>query len=87
MFRFVQRTYEEDAMLDMHYDFNYIKILLHKKEVEEYMPEINREYLWVVVLEVILISFFPLHFKYFYKVKTLYLKSHLKKCYLEERRK
>ena len=45
MFRFVQRTYEEDAMLDMHYDFNYIKILLHKKEVEEYMPEINREYL------------------------------------------
>lgn len=45
MFRFVQRTYEEDAMLDMHYDFNYIKILLHKKELEEYMPEINREYL------------------------------------------
>lgn len=32
MFRFVQRKYEEDAMLDMHYDFNYIKILLHKKK-------------------------------------------------------
>lgn len=88
MFRFVQRKYEEDAILEMHYDFNYVKILLHRKELEEYMPEINREYLSGSIIGNSYFLF-PLYFTYFYKVKTLHLKSHLKKknCYLEDRKK
>lgn len=78
MFRFVQRKYEEDAILEMHYDFNYVKILLHRKELEEYMPEINREYLSGSIIGNSYFLF-PLYFTYFYKVKTLHLKSHLKK--------
>lgn len=33
MFGFVQRRYEKDAMLNMHYYINYVKIVLHRKGV------------------------------------------------------
>ena len=41
----VQRKYERNAMLDIHYDLNYVKIMSYRKRVGKYVPKINREYL------------------------------------------